>query len=111
MLTRVYFGVFDGTRIIQRGDAGCNAVLLKGVRCVTTQELYDEIAVPLNAVIGKSLPQIQRGDNVVMRLVRRDNSSPPYVESFYIVPHWYQSVPAEQWDDILNDLQKRERQP
>ena len=111
MLTRIYFGVFDGMRIVQRGSNGSNVAIMKDVHCITTNESYEQVAVPLNTVIGNALPHIQRGDNIVMRLARQDNVSPPVVESFYILPYWYKSVPLDQWDKVLNELQKRERQP
>ena len=107
MLTRIYFGIFEETQFVQRGAGGHNTVVLSDVECITTHESYEKVAVPLNVVIGKTLPQVQKGDRIVMRLFRPDNSVPPQVDSFYIVPHWYKTVPLTQWDAILDELKRK----
>jgi hypothetical protein len=107
MLTRIYFGTFNGTQFVQRGTGGQNSVLLKDVVCITTNETYEQVAIPLNDVIGRQLSTIQCGDRIVMRLWRPDNSVPPRVDSFYIVPHWYKIVPLDQWDAVLNELNRK----
>lgn len=107
MLTRIYFGVFDGTKFIQNGTAGNNVVILRDLYCVNGGEPIERAALPLNQIVSEVLPYIQVGDHVVVRLVRANMETAPRIDSFYIVPHWYKTVPLDQWDAVLNELNRK----
>lgn len=104
MLKRIYFGVFQGTKFVQMGNGGQNAVILKNVYCIDTEERLSLATIPLTPVVSRALTHIQIDDKVIFRLSRPDLDTPPKVDAFYILPHWYHTVPTDDWNSVLDEL-------